>query len=55
LVPTIVALCPRHVGDAAADSVPATARAAIEQIRVRTTRVAVGFTTSLFRQERLAA
>jgi hypothetical protein len=38
-------LCPKHVGETAADAVPATARAAIAKTTARTTRVVVGFTT----------
>ena len=48
LVPTIVAMCPKHVGATAADAVPVTARAAIAKTAARTTRFVVGFTTFLF-------
>ena len=47
-VPTIVALCPKHVGETAADAVPVTARAAIAKTAARTTRFVVGFTSFLF-------
>ena len=41
-VPTIVALCPKHVGETAVDAVPVKTRAPIAKTATRTTRFAVG-------------